>query len=90
MLMLQHVMWQSCAWCGSWMVMKVSGVSHRLCCMCLTGVWVQGTSDPPQPCLISTATADPFWRVVRKGVAPAFNSTNIRCAAECCSRVPAA
>ncbi|CAL8464901.1 g4436 [Coccomyxa elongata] len=38
----------------------------------------RGTSDPPQPCLISTATADPYWRVVRKGVAPAFNSTNIR------------
>jgi fatty acid synthase len=35
-------------------------------------------SDPPQPCLISAATADPYWRVVRKGVAPAFNSANMR------------
>ncbi|KAK9837127.1 hypothetical protein WJX81_004899 [Elliptochloris bilobata] len=38
----------------------------------------RGTSDPPQPSMISAAASDPLWRVIRKGVAPAFSAPNIR------------
>ena len=42
--------------------------------------WVlQGTSYPPQPCLISAKSADPWHKVVRRGVSPAFSPENIRC-----------
>ena len=40
----------------------------------------QGTSDPPQPNMISSTAADPLWRAVRRGVAPAFAAPNIRAA----------
>jgi hypothetical protein len=39
---------------------------------------VQGTSDPPQPSMISASTSDPLWRSIRRGVAPAFSTDNIR------------
>ena len=39
---------------------------------------VQGTASPPCPSVLSTSTKDPFWRRVRKGVAPAFSQSNIQ------------
>ena len=45
----------------------------------MSGGVLQGTSYPPQPCLISTKSADPWHKVVRRGVAPAFSPENIRC-----------
>lgn len=41
--------------------------------------WCQGTSQPPQPSLLSAEAVDPFWKCVRRGVAPAFNPANLRC-----------
>ena len=40
---------------------------------------LQMTSDSGQPNLLTAKTGDPLWRLVRKGVAPAFNPQNIRC-----------
>ncbi len=40
----------------------------------------QVTSDAGVPNLLSNKTGDPSWRLVRKGIAPAFNPQNIRCA----------
>ena len=47
----------------------------------MTHVWLvlQGTSYPPQPCLISAKSVDPWHKVVRRGVSPAFSPENIRC-----------
>ena len=45
----------------------------------MSGGWLQGTSYPPQPCLISAKSADPWHKVVRRGVSPAFSPENIRC-----------
>ncbi|KAK9915327.1 hypothetical protein WJX75_007673 [Coccomyxa subellipsoidea] len=36
------------------------------------------TSNAGEPNLLSAKTGDPYWRLVRKGVAPAFNPQNIR------------
>ena len=44
---------------------------------------LQGTASPPCPSVVSTSTKDPFWRRVRKGVAPAFSPSNIQCARPC-------
>ncbi|CAK0784540.1 hypothetical protein CVIRNUC_007744 [Coccomyxa viridis] len=41
-----------------------------------------GTASPPCPSVLSTSTKDPFWRRVRKGVAPAFSQSNIQAASE--------
>ena len=43
-----------------------------------THVSPQGTSDPPQPNMISAMASDPLWRAVRRGVAPAFSAPNVR------------
>lgn len=40
---------------------------------------LQMTSDSGHPNLLTAKTGDPLWRLVRKGVAPAFNPQNIRC-----------
>ena len=39
---------------------------------------LQLTSDSGHPNLFTAKTGDPQWRLVRKGVAPAFNPQNIR------------
>ncbi|KAK9901112.1 hypothetical protein WJX75_006543 [Coccomyxa subellipsoidea] len=36
------------------------------------------TSNAGEPNLLSAKTGDPYWRLVRKGVAPAFNPQKIR------------
>ncbi|EIE22263.1 cytochrome P450 [Coccomyxa subellipsoidea C-169] len=36
------------------------------------------TSNAGEPNMLSAKTGDPYWRLVRKGVAPAFNPQNIR------------
>jgi cytochrome P450 len=38
----------------------------------------QVTSPVGLPSMLSAKTGDPVWRLVRKGVAPAFNPQNIR------------
>ncbi len=38
----------------------------------------QVTSNAGEPNMLSAKTGDPYWRLVRKGVAPAFNPQNIR------------
>lgn len=41
---------------------------------------LQVTSDSGHPNLLTAKTGDHLWRLVRKGVAPAFNPQNIRSA----------
>lgn len=51
--------------------MNVTTLSH--CCHI-----VKVTSYVGEPNMLSAKTGDPLWRLVRKGVAPAFNPQNIR------------
>jgi len=39
---------------------------------------VQGTSKPHTPSLLSSQSADPYWKIVRKATAPAFSPNNMR------------
>lgn len=46
---------------------------------------MQLTSDSGHPNLLTAKTGDPLWRLVRKGVAPAFNPQNIRSESTLCT-----
>ena len=51
------------------------GVSHKV--LGLNGIYAQMLADPDHPSMFTSLTND-YWRTVRKGLAPAFNTANIR------------